>query len=62
MNVVNGLILLKNSIFAQIGKFLDDTGKANRDIVAAKMATADIRKALYMAKECLVSNYKNCGF
>jgi len=33
-----------------------------RDQIAAKMTSADISKAQSMAKECLSSKYKNCGW
>ena len=33
-----------------------------RDKIAAKMTAADISKAQAMAKECMSSGYKNCGW
>ena len=39
----------------------DDKASVNRGIVAAKMTSADISKAQSMAKECMNSDYKNCG-
>jgi uncharacterized protein len=33
-----------------------------RDKIAAKMTAADISKAQTMAKECMSSGYKNCGW
>ena len=33
-----------------------------RDKTAAKMTTADISKAQYMARECMSSNYETCGW
>jgi TPR repeat protein len=39
----------------------NDTGSENRDIVAAKMTSEDISKAQSMARECMASDYKNCG-
>ena len=33
-----------------------------RDDVTANMTSADISKAQSMARECMKSNYKNCGF
>ena len=33
-----------------------------RDKTAAKMTSADISKAQSMARECMNSNYKNCGW
>jgi uncharacterized protein len=33
-----------------------------RDGVAAKMTAADVSKAQAMAKECMSSGYKNCGW
>ena len=34
----------------------------NRDIIASKMTSADIFEAQAMTRECLNSNYTNCGF
>ena len=34
----------------------------SRDKIAAKMTTADVLKAQAMAKECMNSGYKNCGW
>ena len=34
----------------------------NRDIIASKMTSADITEAQAMTRECLNSNYTNCGF
>ena len=33
-----------------------------RDEIAAKMTATDISKAQAMAKECMSSGYKNCGW
>jgi TPR repeat protein len=33
-----------------------------RDEIAAKMTAADISKAQAIAKECMSSGYKNCGW
>ena len=33
-----------------------------RDEIAAKMTAADVAKAQAMAKECMSSGYKNCGW
>ncbi len=33
-----------------------------RDKIATKMTAADISKAQAMAKECMSSGYKNCGW
>ena len=33
-----------------------------RDGVAAEMTAADVSKAQAMAKECMSSGYKNCGW
>jgi len=38
-----------------------DIASKNRDIVAAKMTSADISKAQSMARECMAKDYKNCG-
>jgi uncharacterized protein len=32
-----------------------------RDQTAAKMTSADISEAQKMARECMISNYQNCG-
>jgi uncharacterized protein len=33
-----------------------------RDKIATKMTAADVSKAQAMAKECMNSGYKNCGW
>jgi TPR repeat protein len=33
-----------------------------RDKTTAKITTADISKAQYMARECMSSNYETCGW
>jgi uncharacterized protein len=33
-----------------------------RDEIAAKMTPEDISKAQTMARECMSSNYQNCGW
>ena len=33
-----------------------------RDEIASKMTAADVSKAQAMAKECMSSGYKNCGW
>lgn len=37
-------------------------GGQNRDIVAKRMTAADISQAQAMARECMGSGYKNCGW
>ena len=39
----------------------DDKASKNRDITAAKMTAENIEKAQTMARECLASDYNNCG-
>ena len=39
----------------------ENGGKA-RDMVAKKMTTADVSKAQAMARDCMSSDYKNCGY
>ena len=38
------------------------SASAWRDEIAAKMTSADISKAQSMARECMSSKYKNCGW
>ena len=40
----------------------DDTAREWRDERAGLMTSADISKAQEMARECMSSNYKNCGY
>ena len=40
----------------------NEPGGTNRDKVAKEMTTADISKAQAMARECMSSDYKNCGY
>ena len=37
-------------------------GSTNRDIIAEEMTAAAIQKAQAMARECMNSNYKECGY
>ena len=37
-------------------------GGTNRDVVAKTMTPADIEKAQAMARECMSSDYKKCGY
>ena len=39
-----------------------EASKKRRDDFAAQMTAADISKAQTMAKECMSSGYKNCGW
>ena len=39
-----------------------ELGGTNRDKIAKEMTSADISKAQSMARECMSSNYKNCGY
>ncbi len=39
----------------------DDNASKYRDSVAAKMTSENIDKAQAMARECMASDYKNCG-
>ena len=40
----------------------NELGGTNRDIVAKKMTPAAISKAQAMARECMSSKYKECGY
>ena len=40
----------------------DEEAAEWRDKSAGKMTSADIVKALVMARECMDSDYKNCGW
>ncbi len=39
----------------------NELGGSFRDIVAKKMSSADISKAQSMARQCMASNYEDCG-
>ena len=39
-----------------------ENGGKYRDIVAENMTPADIAKAQAMARECMSSDYKKCGY
>ena len=41
---------------------LSEVGREHRDRVAKKMIPEDISKAQAMVRECMSSNYKNCGY
>ncbi len=38
-----------------------ENGGSNRDDIAKKMSSADISKAQSMARQCMASNYEDCG-
>jgi hypothetical protein len=40
----------------------DELGGTNRDIIAEEMTSEDISKAQAMARKCMESNYKECGY
>ena len=40
----------------------DEDGRKNRDAVAKNMTAEDISKATAMARECMKSDYKKCGY
>ena len=40
----------------------DEDGRKNRDAIAKNMTPEDISKATAMARECMASNYKKCGY
>ena len=40
----------------------DEGGAENREIAAKQMPAEDISKAQTMARECMASGYKNCGY
>ena len=39
-----------------------ELGGTNRDDIAKEMTPADISKAQAMARECMGSDYKKCGY
>ena len=39
-----------------------ELGGTNRDIIAKKMTSEDISNAQAMARKCMESNYKECGY
>ena len=39
----------------------NELGGSNRDRLAEKMSSADISKAQSMARQCMASNYEDCG-
>ena len=39
-----------------------ENGGKNRDIIAKNMTSEDISKAQAMARQCMNSNYQNCGY
>jgi hypothetical protein len=40
----------------------EKTAGERREVIAGQMTPADISKAQSMARECMDSNYKNCGW
>ena len=40
----------------------NENGGTNRDRIAKEMTPAAIEKAQAMARECMSSNYKKCGY
>ena len=40
----------------------DDVGKDMRDFMAEEMTSEDISKAQAMARKCMETNYKDCGY
>jgi len=53
--------LVFNKIANSEANGAEKTGKS-RDKIASKMTPASISKAQSIAKECMSSNYKNCGW
>ena len=63
----NGLGVLQNNVMAHMWYNIasangDEEGGTNRDRLAKQMTQADISKAQTMARECMSSGYKKCGY
>ena len=62
-----GLGVLQDSVLAHMWYNIgsangDELGAKNRDIVAERMTPEDISKAQALARECMSSDYQNCGY
>ena len=40
----------------------DEDGRNNRDAIAKNMTPEDISKAQELARDCIASDYKKCGY
>ena len=63
----NGQSVLQDNILAHMYYNLgaangNELGGTDRDKIAKRMIPQDISKAQAMARECMSSNYKNCGY
>jgi hypothetical protein len=63
----NGLGVPQDNILAHMwynigGANGDEIGSENRDIAAKHMTPQDISTAQAMARDCMSSNYQNCGY
>ena len=63
----NGRGVLQDNILAHMwfnisADNLSKVGREHRDRLAKKMTPADISKAQAMARECMSSDYKKCGY
>ena len=63
----NGYGVLQNNILSHMWYNIasangTEASKKRQDEIATKMTAADISKAQAMAKECMSSGYKNCGW
>ena len=62
-----GLGVLQDNVMAHMWSNIgaangNELGGTNRDKIAKKMTSADISKAQQMARECMSSGYKKCGW
>ncbi len=63
----NGKGVLQDNIMAHMWYNIasangDDLGGKSRDGIAKEMTSEDISKATALARECMSSNYKKCGY
>ncbi len=63
----NGQGLLQDNVLAHMWFYIanangNEIGAQLRDVVAERMTPEDISKAQALARECMASGYKNCGY
>ena len=62
----NGQGVTQNNVLAHmwynIAAFIGSSSGYSRDEVEKLMTTAEVSKAQQMARECMSSNYQNCGY
>ena len=63
----NGQGVLQDNVMAHMWYNIgaangNENGGTNRDIIAKEMTSEDISEAQAMARECMNSNYKKCGY